>query len=94
MMSICRDDAKQCVGKGWSTLLDEVYDRLPEDAIVSDVKEKYGSLRIYVDGVSMEILDFIYDIEERSLKICEICGAAGKPNLTGWIKTLCDEHSH
>lgn len=91
-MTLDRAYAKECVGEGWSALVDEVYDRLPQDAVVLNVKEKFGGLRIYVDGVSMEVLDFIDDIEDKSLDTCEICGAAGKPRPTKWIKTYCDKH--
>ena len=73
-------------------LIDAIYDRLPEDAHVLQVKEKWGGLRFYVSGTT-ELLDFIDEMEARSLKTCEVCGQPGKPREGGWIRTLCDEHS-
>jgi hypothetical protein len=91
-MNISREDAKSCVGPGWALLIDAIYDRLPEDAHVLQVKEKWGGLRFYVDGTS-ELLNFIDEMEARSLQTCEVCGQPGKPREGGWIRTLCDEHS-
>ena len=92
MSNISREEAKECVGKGWSSLIDAIFDKLPEDAYISQVKEKYGGLRFYVDGVDIGVLDFISEMEEKSYEICEICGKPGKPREGGWIRTLCDEH--
>ena len=92
MLNISREDAKRCVGEGWSSLIDAIFDRLPEDAYISQIKEKFGGLRFYVDGVSSEVLDFVDEMENKSYEICEVCGLPGKPREGGWIKTLCDEH--
>ena len=91
-MNISREDAKSYVGPGWAALIDAIYDRLPEDAHVLQVKEKWGGLRFYVDGTA-EWLDFIDEMEARSLETCEVCGQPGKPREGGWIRTLCDEHA-
>jgi hypothetical protein len=56
------------------------------------VKEKWGGLRFYVSGTT-ELLDFISEMEARSLDICEVCGQPGKPRKGSWIRTLCDEHT-
>ena len=94
-MNITRESMKLAVGPGWSKLIDEVYDRLEKfpDAYVSQTKEKYGTLRIYVYGVDEETLDFIDKIEERSGTICEQCGNPGLLREGGWTLTLCDEHA-
>ena len=92
-MSINREHAKNCVGKGWLNLIDTIYDKLPPSACVSQVKEKFGGLRFYVDGIDDKIYAFIEEIENQSYKICEVCGRPGKQrNKYGWIKTLCDIH--
>lgn len=57
------------------------------------VKEKFGGLRFYFDGVpDKKIFDFVREAEQRSLETCEVCGEDGEPREGGWIKTLCDEH--
>lgn len=91
-MNINREDAKSYVGPGWASLIDAIYDRLPEDAHVLQVKEKWGGLRFYVSGTT-ELLDFIDEMEARSLETCEVCGQPGRPREGGWIRTLCDEHA-
>ena len=93
MWNLSREEAKQYVGKGWSELIDAIYDRLPPTAHICQVKEKFGGLRFYVDEVSSEVWDFIDEMEERSFQICEVCGQPGKPREGGWIRTLCDEHA-
>jgi hypothetical protein len=90
-MNISREDAKNCVGPGWASLIDAIFDHLPEDAYILQVKEKWGGLRFYVSG-SSELLDFISEMENKCLEMCEICGRPGKPREGGWIRTLCDEH--
>lgn len=56
---------------------------------VLQVKEKFGSLRIYTN-FSDEYVDGILDmVESISYKTCEHCGNAGTPNDSGWIVTLC-----
>ena len=86
------NDIKRSVGKGWSTLLDRVFDKLPIGTPIYDVKEKWGGLRIYVGGVTEEINNFISDIETESCSICEFCGESGKQvRLGGWVKTICPE---
>lgn len=91
-MNIARENAKECIGNGWSELIDAIYDKLPEDAFVSQVKEKYGGLRFYVYGIDDETQDYIEQIEQKSLQVCEYCGDPGKPRPLSWVKTLCEEH--
>jgi len=82
---------QQCVGPGWSGLIKKIYKALPEDAFISQVKEKFGGLRFYVDNVTMDVYDLIDECEAESYKICEKCGEPGKPRDGGWILTLCDK---
>ena len=46
-MTISRRDAKKMVGPGWSKILDKLYDVKPRNVYVMQVKEKFGSLRVY-----------------------------------------------
>jgi hypothetical protein len=57
------------------------------------VKEKFGTLRLYTNGVEDDLIrGKIWFAEELSGKICEVCGKAGTLNNKGWIKCLCEEH--
>lgn len=106
MTHITREEAKKMVGKGWSKLIDCVYDHLDtmypaglrgletlvvgEVTRVTTVKEKFGGLRIYVDHADPKTFDVIDEMENESLRTCEECGEAGETGGDGWIKTLCD----
>lgn len=90
------------VGDGWLPLIKQLciditveLEKLPkEERIkfqVSQVKEKFGSLRFYADAVFYgPINDLISKAEKDSESICEICGAPGKIKSGGWLKALCD----
>jgi len=56
------------------------------------IKEKYGTLRIYLteEPETMEVL--IETIEKLSGQTCEVCGEPGKLYSTGWHVTRCSEH--
>ena len=87
-----RETALHSVGKGWSKLINNLYDAKPKHTNVQQVKEKYGTLRFYVSSAPEWYFDLIDYYEEESSKICEQCGAVGKVRLDrGWILTLCDD---
>ena len=92
-MTISRRDAKRMVGKGWSKILDKLYDVKPRNVDVLQVKEKWGGLRFYVGGALREFHDAIEAAEEESYFTCEECGEYGKLREDlGWILTLCEKH--
>jgi len=93
MSGITREEAKESIGKGWSTLIDTIYDNLRPETYVMQVKEKFGGLRFYVGGATPEEFEVIDKAEADSYTICEECGKPGilREDL-GWILTLCDEH--
>lgn len=59
---------------------------------VAQVKEKFGSLRFYINGADDTIFGMISLAETMSTRTCEVCGDKGKIKAGGWIKTLCDKH--
>lgn len=88
-MSITREQAKESVGIGWAKLIDRFYDLAPESTEVTDVKEKYGGLRIYA-FTDQASYDLICELELESLILCEFCGEPGTSvSLRGWHKTIC-----
>ena len=59
------------------------------------VKEKFGTLRFYMDGKSVPgINEAINKAESLSAVTCEVCGQPGKIRTGGWISCLCDEHAN
>ncbi|HCL3145379.1 TPA: DUF2384 domain-containing protein [Pseudomonas aeruginosa] len=88
-------------GDGWLGLLDGTLSLLHEyasqrsaDVYLTQVKEKFGLLRIYSRGGD-EYTELIIDIAELvSGTICEICGKRGAAwSSQGWISVRCAEHS-
>jgi uncharacterized protein (DUF433 family) len=90
---INRENAKENVGSGWDSLIDEVYDRLPINAQVTTVKEKMGSLRIYVKNADELFYDYLQDIQHRSATMCEICGEPGTLRDRSRRITFCHVHN-
>lgn len=63
---------------------------------VAQVKEKFGTLRFYVDRATEKHYDYINFAENMSSRICEKCGAADESVRTwhmGWHTTLCKTHA-
>lgn len=54
------------------------------------IKEKFGTLRVYFSGGDDYVEGLISMAEAISGKICETCGNKGEPSKGGWIMTLCD----
>lgn len=82
------------VGKGWHELVRAAFQACEDAKVeVSQVKEKFGGLRVYTGGAPGHIHDLMNDLEMKSLKTCEECGKRGKPRAGGWIRTLCEEHA-
>lgn len=92
------------VGEGWFQILWELcvsLERIAQSRVadgkppvrIVQVKEKYGTLRVYVEGGSQEIHDLIDAAELASERICEACGKPGNLLcLRGWYQTLCLYH--
>jgi len=86
-------------GDGWFELIKELCEKLKtlnlKVFLVLQVKEKFGGLRFDIGPIETEKADeafrLIEEAEVKSLTVCEECGKPGKPNKTGWIKTLCDD---
>jgi len=87
-----REYAKMCVGHGWHGLVDELFDLAEKENFqVTQVKEKFGSLRIYADFLNEEQDKILSDLERRSYTMCEGCGVPAKAKTVGgWINVLCD----
>ncbi len=97
-------DARQCIslfgiecGDGWYDLLnslsEKIYPLLSGDMYVCQVKEKYGTLRYYMNASTDEIELLIREAEHRSAVTCEFCGKPGTLQGDHWVYTACEEHT-
>jgi hypothetical protein len=59
--------------------------------VASQVKEKFGGLRFYIDGGTDEHRAYIRFAEEMSYTICETCGTTTNvvQTVSGWVYTTC-----
>lgn len=84
-------------GDGWVWLLRALAMHLAEHGLpdgfrMSDIKEKYGELRLSAYATTSDLETIFEAYESLSREICEICGEPGKPRGAGWISVLCDLH--
>ncbi len=87
------------VSKFWIPILSEgfkeinqiVQDQKIKDFRITQVKEKFGSLRIYSNFYTDEIDAVIDKMEDKVSTICEKCGSPeGKFRQDGWLRVECD----
>ena len=66
----------------------------PSDAFrVLQVKEKFGTLRYYTNGITDEIGAAVQFAEMSSRVTCEDCGKPGVLRGNTWLFTACNEHA-
>lgn len=96
------DSAKYVdVGIGWLPLVrDFLCEALPHDPSleVLEMKEKFGTLRIWCDTPVLEARLAKGKAEVKSGMTCEVCGAEGwlrrpPPGRWAWWRTLCPDHA-
>lgn len=85
------------VKEGWFELVYGFLKEISKKHFVDilQIKEKFGTLRIYVMSDDEEVYNIAVKYEKESAKTCLTCGKPG--SLTNkshgyWLLTLCDEH--
>lgn len=87
------------IGPGWHQLVLDLDATLTEtekdnpEACYTQIKEKFGGLRVYTGGMTQAGRAAIREAEEKAYRTCEVCGKAGVLRRGSWVMTLCDEHS-
>lgn len=79
-----------CVGPGWRPLVARAVAAIEAAGYqVEQVKEKFGTLRIYYMGTGVPEVD---EAERESGRVCEVCGEPGRMRKRNhWLMTRCDE---
>lgn len=78
----------------WDLCLELEQLGVPEDFEIYQIKEKFGGLRFYTSGSSIEAYNAVEQAEKRSYEICEECGSTEGVTVAaprGWITTKCAE---
>jgi len=100
MMKSIKDIPWEC-GKGWWPMIEKVASAIdsyntahPDSPVeVSQIKQKFGGLRIYHYNAPEDIRQLIDEAVEASWRTCERCGTKEgvTTNLEGYRLTLCPE---
>ncbi len=96
------DPRKTCLARGiecengWFELIKETCEKLslnaPVDFKFAQIKQKFGSLRIYTNNGNEITNRIIDDAKKESMITCEMCGSKDAiMNKTGYIETLCEK---
>ena len=90
------------VRKGWKKIIENLFSTLDfhisnlplemqGQIWVSQIKEKFGGLRVHFNHETKFMRGAIMMAEAMSESTCETCGADGKKhNVGGWVSTYCD----
>jgi hypothetical protein len=89
---LSRRDVADMVPPGWKALINRCIDEaLRCHAVITQVKEKYGTLRVYYHENDDRMEEVVSLMEKYSAYMCENCGDHGTTvTLHGWASTLCD----
>lgn len=83
-------------GSGWYRILEELDAKLAylyPDYKIAQVKEKFGTLRFYTEGVPVGVVgelmdDAIAEASRLSAKTCEICGKSSTRSGNDWMYAM------
>jgi len=89
-----------CTGDGWYWIIDKLCESLQYNTdnnkhpqiVAAQVKEKFGTLRFYVNSATESQYEVIHFVESLTYDICEECGTTKdvSQNKGGWISTRCN----
>ncbi len=91
-----------CCGDGWFDLIKNLCEefltlKLPDNLLITTIKEKGGTLCIYLENASADFSRFAQAAEQESEKICEYCGKPAslqrKQNIIFLLKAVCTFHN-
>jgi hypothetical protein len=86
------EDYVRQLPKGWWGIARPVMQELLDEGIaITQVKEKFGEIRIYTGPASDEVWAKIDALTELSVTVCCNCGQPGSLRTDrGWYLTFCD----
>ena len=89
------------VGPGWFSIIAEFIIKLDlhliknpkikEDFIIMQIKEKFGSLRIYLHSSDFYINSLIAQTEKNAAEACTVCGEK-VDTIFGVYSSMCEKH--
>lgn len=86
---------------GWMQLIRDMLEEMHNETgtidhpVLTTIKEKFGTLRVYGYNMSDEVQAIIDKYEKLSATICAECGTSGQMHVKhGWYYVACDEHAN
>ena len=83
-------------GDGWFNIIDDTcrrlnYDKDDSKVEITQIKEKFGQIRIYLSKYTVKFRDIVEDAQTRSTVVCEWCGSTKDVFLskTDHVVNLC-----
>lgn len=80
-------------GRGWFPIIETAVKKieaLNQNITITQIKEKFGGLRIYTDSYTEECEKIINEAEQAASITCEECGEEGSLHSRGgWLRTVC-----
>lgn len=92
---IVHEHARKAIARDLEVSHFYITDDLPrkvKQVVVTQVKEKFGTLRFYYNGGDEAIAGMVTMAEAMTAITCEECGSPGKLNRGGWLSVRCDKH--
>lgn len=100
---IRKNEMKSCMAfgfdceDGWFNLLNNMLEEISnlevKDFYFTQIKEKFGTLRVYSENFTNEIDTIIDKYEKVSENTCEVCGELGELiSNKGWWRVRCALH--
>lgn len=82
---------------GWQDIFRRLVAQLEDcdpTLVIEQAKEKFGSLRVYLDRYDERAYVAIDTATAKSAKTCQVCGAPGRLHVNnGVYATLCVDHA-
>ena len=87
-------------GLGWKNILEDLFRRIDfalvdqdirKEFQVTQIKEKFGTLRFYCHGGNEAVDAHIRVAEQMSEFTCERCGQRGTMHRKGWMSVRCEQ---
>ena len=75
-------------------LMESYPEGIPEDFHITDIKEKWGTLRVYMTHHPEAVRDVVFTYEYLSSFVCIVCGAPypfAQMTYDGWIMPMCEK---
>jgi hypothetical protein len=91
--NISDDEIKDKLNTNYKNALEALEKAKQELPKVAQIKEKFGTLRFYIDNGNKVAFAIAGYAEDMSVTTCEKCGNVGKTYTIGWHKTLCEKHA-